>query len=332
MVVLAALALVLASSGVRIREGLHEVDVRVLEIKSYVHANVAAECIVTHFGWSLGAVHVGNNTLSLPTRTPRSRWSSDASSVTPLLDDNVALQCSSGVVAMPVFSESREEQAILKFRMVDASVSDQTENPGWTAMLQKLLLLLLLLLTIGCFSTNGCCNDAVAGAMERMRTAERNACTQDSIKRRRKWLLKNSEPDECVVLLQDLQDGLVSSAIEDERPAWMPRNADAGAPLPSRAERLLVQKIAGEFSACLVAQAAREIAAKQIAKAAKQQHSTNADTVTREEFRRARRSLYNHIDCRRCVGETEISAAEVMKAAALLRGILAASPGSTVCA
>ncbi len=307
MLVLAALALYLTgASGIRIRDVLldpmprgggvsaESVNIQMVTIESYVGLSAAAECVVQYRGQTIaGTARVGNNTLVLPTQLHG----------TQLATHGVTLQCASGITALDASKHS------LKFKLIPLIDVAAT---SWVTLLVRAL---PLLLAVGI--STGALGVSVVGY------TDRRLQSQDFIRRRRLWLLKHSEPEgeSAALLMDDLHEALASFAIGEE-PALF-QNTDTTLRLPTRAHRLLIQKIAGEFTANLVHTAVHATAATHCATCG----PGDAACVTREEFMRVRRSLRKHIDCQSNRRGVKVSVSEVEHAARVLRCMLAASPG-----
>ena len=288
--------------------------VQQLTVESYVETTAATACVVRHRGQAIaGSALVGNNTLSLPTHArPREAFA----------HGDLALQCRPGIIAV-----DHSSNADLKFKLISRDGGTAAADASWSTLL---LSVLLVPLTLGFIWSTRCGTEPLAGAIGTayLRIVDRSAQSQDYIKRRRKWLLKHSEPeDTCAALLMgDLQEALLASPAVDQQPAsWMVQadgpSTDSTARPPSRVHRLLIQKIAGEFSANLI----RQVVTAQCDTSVGHRGSTADALATQEEFMRARHSLRGHIDCR-CKA-VKVSGREAMAAAAILRRILAASPG-----
>lgn len=281
--------------------------VQQLTVESYVETTAATGCIVQHHGQAVaGSALVGNNTLSLPTHS--------------FAHGDLALQCRPGIIAV-----DHSSNAGLKFKLISRdALGAAAADASWLTLLLRVLLLMPL--TLGLIWSTRWGAETLAGAIETayVSIVDRSAQPQDFIKRRRKWLLKHSEPeDTCAVLLMgDLQEALLANPAVDQQPAaWMVQNTDGSPRVRSRAHRLLIQKIAGEFGTTLV----RQAIATQCDTSVGHRRSPAASFAAREEFMRARHSLRGHIDCR--CRAVKVSGREAMAAAAILRCILTASPG-----
>jgi hypothetical protein len=298
-----------------------QAEVHALEIHSY--AGSASDCFLQRDGLAIGGARLlgnENNTLSLPPPT-------DPASTL----HGVTLQCTDGLTAL--------RSGPFGFRIVPGRA--EADGPS-TILLLLLLFALVAAATCSAVATTEYGTAALASASAYMQAAEPSARTRAFIKRRRKWLLKHAEPeDECApLMLGDLHEALANATdtTQIEQPAWLPRAPDTESLSPSRAQRLLIQKVAGEYGTELVAQAVRA-SAPQVMDELKQpqpqpqpqvqpqpqpqpQRTNTRPTVDYDTFVCARRSLRSHIDCRR-YNAAYVTTAEVLTAANALRAILA---------